>query len=104
MELLVVIIILGILAAIVVFSVRGITDTGQEAACNADLRMLMTAQEAHFAQHGDVGDDPGRTRRPPASSPAVSTYYNDHSAGAARPPPTASTLSDADCPAPPTPA
>jgi prepilin-type N-terminal cleavage/methylation domain-containing protein len=49
-ELLVVVIILGILAAIVVFSVRGITDKGQTAACDTDLRMLVTAQETNFAQ------------------------------------------------------
>ncbi len=51
-ELLVVVIILGILAAIVVFSVRGITDEGETAACSADLHMLMTAQETNFAQTG----------------------------------------------------
>jgi general secretion pathway protein G len=49
-ELLVVIVILGILAAIVVVSVRGITDKGQDAACNSDLNTLMTAEEANFAQ------------------------------------------------------
>ena len=50
-ELLVVVIILGILAAIVVFSVRGITDKGQDAACGTDLNMLLTAQETNFAQN-----------------------------------------------------
>ncbi len=49
-ELLVVVTILGILAAIVVFSVRGITDKGQQAACSTDLNMLVTAQETNFAQ------------------------------------------------------
>jgi general secretion pathway protein G len=51
-ELLVVVIILGILAAIVVFSVRGLNDKSQEAACSADLTILMTAQETNFAEHG----------------------------------------------------
>ena len=51
-ELLVVVVILGILAAIVVFSVRGLDDKGQEAACNAELNILMTAQETNFADHG----------------------------------------------------
>jgi len=50
-ELLVVIIILGILAAIVVFSVRGITDKGKTAACQSDLSALMTAEEANFARY-----------------------------------------------------
>jgi general secretion pathway protein G len=51
-ELLVVIVILGILAAIVVFSVRGINDKGQEASCKTDVNMLTTAEEANFAQNG----------------------------------------------------
>jgi len=50
-ELLVVIVILGILAAIVVFSVRGITDHGKSAACETDLNSLMTAEEANFSQN-----------------------------------------------------
>ncbi len=48
-ELLVVIIIIGILAAIVVFAVGGITDKGQSSACATDKRTLETAEEAHFA-------------------------------------------------------
>ncbi len=51
-ELLVVVVILGILAAIVVFSVRGITDKGQTSACKTDVNMLTTAEEANFAQNG----------------------------------------------------
>jgi prepilin-type N-terminal cleavage/methylation domain-containing protein len=52
-ELLVVIVILGILAAIVVFSVRGINDKGEESACKTDVNMLTTAQEANFAQNDE---------------------------------------------------
>jgi general secretion pathway protein G len=51
-ELLVVIVILGILAAIVVFAVGGISDKGQTSACKADKSSLETAEEAHFAQNG----------------------------------------------------
>ena len=51
-ELLVVIVILGILAAVVVFAVGGITDKGQSSACKADKRTLETAEEAHFAKNG----------------------------------------------------
>ena len=51
-ELLVVIVILGILAAIVVFSVRGVGDKGKVSACNTDANMLITANEANFAQNG----------------------------------------------------
>ena len=48
-ELLVVIVILGILAAIVVFAVGGIKDKGQESACKADKKSLANAEEAYFA-------------------------------------------------------
>ena len=49
-ELLVVIVILGILAAVVVFAVGGIGDKGQTSACKADESALSTAEEAYFAE------------------------------------------------------
>ncbi|MER7736537.1 type II secretion system protein [Streptomyces erythrochromogenes] len=58
-ELLVVIVILGILSAIVVFSVRGINDKGQGSACKTDKVTIQTAEEAHFAtkqKYGDMGE------------------------------------------------
>jgi len=51
-ELLLVIVILGILAAVTVFAVRGITDKGQTSACGADKKTLETAVESYFAQYG----------------------------------------------------
>jgi general secretion pathway protein G len=51
-ELLVVIVILGILAAVVVFAVSGIGDKGQGSACKIDKRTLKTAEEAAFAKNG----------------------------------------------------
>lgn len=51
-ELLIVIVILGILAAIVVFSVAGITDRGKTSACKADIETETTAVEAFYAQSG----------------------------------------------------
>jgi general secretion pathway protein G len=51
-ELLIVIVILGILATVVVFSVRGITDQGQESACAADAKTVEVALEAYYAQYG----------------------------------------------------
>lgn len=51
-ELLIVIIILGVLAAIVVFSVRGITENGKEAACKTEYRIVNTAIEAYYAENG----------------------------------------------------
>ncbi|MFJ9314355.1 type II secretion system protein [Pimelobacter simplex] len=49
-ELLIVIVILGVLAAIVVFSVRGITDRGKTSACKADVATVQTAVEAYYAK------------------------------------------------------
>jgi prepilin-type N-terminal cleavage/methylation domain-containing protein len=49
-ELLVVIIILGVLATITVFAVRGITDQGEDSAKGADEHTLVTAEEAHQAR------------------------------------------------------
>ncbi|MEU2451134.1 prepilin-type N-terminal cleavage/methylation domain-containing protein [Streptomyces sp. NPDC012765] len=55
-ELLVVIVILGILSAIVVFSVRGINDKGQGSACKTDKSTIQTAEEAYFATNNKYGD------------------------------------------------
>jgi prepilin-type N-terminal cleavage/methylation domain-containing protein len=51
-ELLIVIVILGILATVTVFAVRGITDKGQTSACAADKKTLEVAVESYFAQNG----------------------------------------------------
>ena len=51
-ELLIVIVILGVLAAIVVFAVGGITDKGNASACKSDLKNVEVAQEANYAQTG----------------------------------------------------
>ncbi len=49
-ELLVVIVILGTLAAVVVFAVGGITDRGKSAACKAELQTVQVAVEAYRAK------------------------------------------------------
>ncbi|MFN8104138.1 MAG: prepilin-type N-terminal cleavage/methylation domain-containing protein [Acidimicrobiia bacterium] len=51
-ELLIVIVILGILAAVVVFSVSGITNSGAEGACKTDVKSVEVALEAYRAQLG----------------------------------------------------
>jgi general secretion pathway protein G len=50
-ELLIVIVILGILAAVVVFAVGGITNNGTLSACKSDKTSVATAAEAYFAQN-----------------------------------------------------
>jgi prepilin-type N-terminal cleavage/methylation domain-containing protein len=49
-ELLVVIVILGILAAVVVFAVTGITSKGQSSACTIEVRTVNTALQAFNAK------------------------------------------------------
>ena len=50
-ELLVVIVILGILAAVVVFAVGGITNKGKSSACQIEVRSVNTAIQAYYAQN-----------------------------------------------------
>ena len=50
-ELLVVVVILGILAAVVVFSVSGFTEDAQDNACDTEERTLATAVETYYALH-----------------------------------------------------
>jgi general secretion pathway protein G len=52
-ELLIVIIILGVLAGIVVFSVQAFQNRGETAACKADFKSVETALEAYYAQNSD---------------------------------------------------
>jgi general secretion pathway protein G len=56
-ELLIVIVILGILATVTVFAVRGITDRGQENACSVEERSIQTAIEAFYADNNQVDPD-----------------------------------------------
>lgn len=55
-ELLIVIVILGVLAAIVAFSVRGITDRGDESACKSEVKTVATAEEAYYAKNGSYAN------------------------------------------------
>ncbi len=49
-ELLIVIVILGILAAIVVFAVQNLTGSSAQASCGSDFKTVETAAEAYKAQ------------------------------------------------------
>jgi len=53
-ELLVVVLILGVLAAVVVFSVGGITNRGKNASCTTEVREVRTAIEAYKAQNNNT--------------------------------------------------
>ncbi|MEL6893355.1 MAG: prepilin-type N-terminal cleavage/methylation domain-containing protein [Actinomycetota bacterium] len=56
-ELLIVIVILGILATVTVFAVRGITDRGQTATCETEFDQMGRAQEVHHALNGSYADE-----------------------------------------------
>ena len=49
-EILVVIAILGILAVVVAYSVRGVTDRGETSACAGDAKTLTIAADVYMAQ------------------------------------------------------
>jgi prepilin-type N-terminal cleavage/methylation domain-containing protein len=56
-ELLIVIVILGILATVTVFAVRGITDQGKENSCSVEQKTIETAIESYYAQNGNTLTD-----------------------------------------------
>jgi general secretion pathway protein G len=64
-ELLIVIVVLGILAAIVVFSLTGVTGQSKAAACTTDGKTIETAADAYQAYYGSY----------PASSTVLSGTY-----------------------------
>lgn len=66
-ELLIVIVILGILAAIVVFAVQNLTGSSAQSTCRSDYKTIETATEAynaqvgHYPTAGDAGTPTGAT-------------------------------------------
>ena len=76
-ELLIVIVILGILATVVVFAVGGITNRGQQSACDADRASLEVAVEAYLAQNGSYPNSQADlTATPNNFLRAASTLYS----------------------------
>ena len=66
-ELMIVIVVLGLVAATVLFAASGVSDRGTASVCKANLRQIEGAEEAYFTQVGVVHVD-SRTGR--AASPA----------------------------------
>jgi prepilin-type N-terminal cleavage/methylation domain-containing protein len=62
-ELLIVVVVLGILAAAVIFSLTGVTNQGAAAACSSDASTVQTAVQAYDVQTGGF----------PAVTPALLT-------------------------------
>ena len=81
-ELLIVIVILGILAAIVVFAVQNLTGSSAKASCGSDYKTTETAVEAYKAQ---LGVYPGGTATgwTSATTVAVPTAYTSATVTAA---------------------
>jgi prepilin-type N-terminal cleavage/methylation domain-containing protein len=83
-EVLIVIVILGILATVTVFAVRGISNRGEESSCGIDRRILETSVEAYYASTGTlvipatgVGDDRfEQTLVDAGMLRTVSTFFN----------------------------
>ncbi|MCU1394679.1 MAG: hypothetical protein JWM34_3107 [Ilumatobacteraceae bacterium] len=57
-ELLIVIVILGILATVTVFAVRGITDKGTTSACKTDKSTIITGLESFYANNTGTASYP----------------------------------------------
>lgn len=86
-ELLIVIVILGVLAAIVVFAVGAFNDRGQTAACQADVKAVEVAVEAYRAQEGTYPDDltelvdADYLREAPNTDPGAGEYHIEYADG-----------------------
>jgi len=94
-ELLIVIVILGVLSAVVVFAVGGISDKGKKSACNSDVKTVETAQEAYYAKNGSYTDIAGLvTAKLLREAPSSDSYTitADKTTGAVTAAPLCSTL------------
>ena len=87
-ELLVVIVILGVLAAVVVFSVTGIQDKSKESACAQELRTIETALESYRAQNPSypatiaaLGSGSAKYLRKSAPADLLGVYTYDNTTG-----------------------
>ncbi len=78
-ELLIVIIIMGILAAVVVFALGGVTGTSAIAACNTDAKTVEVGVQAYYAQNNayptTIADLDAGTNPALRSWPSNNTYY-----------------------------
>jgi general secretion pathway protein G len=73
-ELLIVIVVLGILAAVVVFALGGVTAQSATSACNSDAKSVETAVAAYQAQNN--GSAPGAVVTTTSTSGVIDTTSN----------------------------
>jgi general secretion pathway protein G len=75
-ELLIVIVVLGILAAVVIFALSGVTQSSAQSACNADAKSVEVAVEAYNNQKGTwPGDSTSLTSTYLRQWPSNGTHY-----------------------------
>ncbi|MGP8162254.1 MAG: type II secretion system protein [Acidimicrobiales bacterium] len=78
-ELLIVIIIMGILAAVVVFALGGVTGTSAVAACNTDAKTVEVGVQAYYAQNDayptTIAELDAGTNAALRSWPSNNSYY-----------------------------
>ena len=79
-ELLIVIVILGILATVTVFAVRGITTRGEASACAAEKKVLETAIETWYAESGSNKVDGGTAGHPSGADLQDSGFIREYNA------------------------
>lgn len=79
-ELLIVIVILGILATVTVFAVRGITTRGEQSACDAEKKTLETAIETWYAESSTTKTDGGNANHPSGADLEASGFIRDYDA------------------------
>ena len=73
-ELIIVVAVLGIMAAIVVPQFQSQSTRAKESVAKESLRILRSAIELYTAQHGGI--PPGYTNNDPQTSPSGSNFYN----------------------------
>jgi len=87
-ELLIVIVILGVLSAVVVFSVVGVSNKSTTSACKSDAKSVETASETYYSQNNAFAPNVTALvtanllkQAPPLSNPGSNGYYIQYVSG-----------------------
>ena len=83
-ELLIVIVILGILATVTVFAVRGITSRGEASACAAEKKTLETAIETWYSESSSTRTDAGNANHPSGADLQSSGFIREYNAASTK--------------------
>jgi len=87
-ELLIVIVILGVLSAVVVFSVVGVSNKSTTSACKSDAKSVETASETYYSQNSAYAPNVTALvtanllrQAPPTTNTATNGYYIQYATG-----------------------